>query len=247
MKQRCAVALFLSMGLFANTACVQTPAQQANRPAHVPESYTLVYEQSFDTPESLDDFLFTDPKAWRHLEHDGDGCLELFGKSDYTPKHRSPLNIALIKVGQAGSFVLDVDLKQTGKEYGHRDLCVFFDLQNPDQFYYTHIASEADNNAHQIMIVDDAPRTAITTERTQGVDWGKDTWKHIRLIRDADKGTIAVYFDDMNKPVQTASDKTFTSGYIGFGSFDDVGRIDNIHLWAKSFDKIESNAYLPKR
>jgi hypothetical protein len=32
----------------------------------------------------------------------------------------------------------------------------------------------------------------------------------------------------------TAEDKTFGAGYIGFGSFDDTGMVDNIRIWAPS-------------
>ena len=39
------------------------------------------------------------------------------------------------------------------------------------------------------------------------------------------------------KPVQVADDKTFDFGYIGFGSFDDTGKIDNIRVYAPKMEK----------
>ena len=45
---------------------------------------------------------------------------------------------------------------------------------------------------------------------------------------------IRVFFDDMSKPVMTAEDATFPSGWLGFGSFDDTGKVANIRVWAKS-------------
>lgn len=210
-------------------------AEVEPNPKHVPEGYRLVYEQDFGKTRSLDDFVFSDPAAWRlGSTEEGESFLELHAASNYKPKHRSPFNIALLKVGQVGSFVLDVDMKQVGREYGHRDLCVFFGFNDPDHYYYTHMATQGDQNAHQVFIVNDAPRTPVTTDRTKGVDWGTDIWRHVRVVRDAEEGTVAVYFEDMDKPVQVASDKNFASGYVGFGSFDDVGRIDNIRLWSKS-------------
>ncbi len=216
-------------------------------PEHVPAGYQLVYEASFDDPEAVDAFVFTDPDAWRHAKaEDGNGYLELYRQSEYKPEHRSPLNIALIKVGRVESFVLDVDLMQHGREYGHRDMCVFFGFNDPGHFYYTHMATKADQNAHQIMIVNDAPRTPVTAERTAGVDWGEDAWRHIRVVRDAASGRIAVYFDDMDNPVQVATDKAFKSGYIGFGSFDDVGRVDNIRVWAESIEEVPCKHFKAK-
>ena len=41
-------------------------------------------------------------------------------------------------------------------------------------------------------------------------------------------GSIRVFFDDMSEPIMIAEDKTFGAGYIGFGSFDDTGMVDNI-------------------
>lgn len=248
------LAMLCALGLLACHSSAQSIegvpaaplAKEGQRPSHVPKGYTLAYQQDFEKPASFSDFVFTDVKAWRHGNENDNGYLELHGKSAYKPKHRSPYNIALIKVGKADSFVLDVDMKQIGREYGHRDLCVFFGFNDPEHYYYTHIATKGDKNAHQVFVVNDKPRTPITTDRTKGVDWGKNQWKHIRVVRDADEGTIAVYFDDMTKPVQTASDKTFTSGFVGFGSFDDTGRIDNVRLWAKKFEKKTSEGFSSK-
>ncbi|MFN3167126.1 MAG: hypothetical protein ACE37H_08690 [Phycisphaeraceae bacterium] len=232
MRHPLAIVCSLIASVAVQAGCYAAPTE---RPPHVPEAYKPVYTQSFDTPESIKDFVFTDPGAWRHAkDQDSNGYLELHRASAYKPKHRSPLNIALIRLGDVGSFVLDVDMKQVGREYGHRDLCVFFGFNAPERYYYTHLATKGDQNAHQVFIVNDAPRTPITNDRTKGVDWGKDVWRHVRVVRDAKKGEIRVYFDDMDKPVQTAKDTAFRTGYVGFGSFDDVGRIDNIRLWAES-------------
>jgi hypothetical protein len=53
----------------------------------------------------------------------------------------------------------------------------------------------------------------------------------VRLERKLSDGTIKVFFDDMIHPIMVAEDKTFGEGYIGFGSFDDTGKIDNIKIW----------------
>jgi len=41
-----------------------------------------------------------------------------------------------------------------------------------------------------------------------------------------------MYFDNMEEPLMEARDKTFGSGFVGFGSFDDSGKIDNIRIWS---------------
>ena len=187
----------------------------------------LLYEQKFDSPAALKDFIMTDAKAWRFS---ASNALELTTQSDYKPIVRSPVNIALIADKMFEDFVLDVDLIQTGREYGHRDMCLFFGFQTPTNFYYAHIATAADPHAHNIFIVNGQPRTNIAKKTTKGVNWGLGIWHKVRLERTLADGAIRVFFDDMKEPIMVAEDKTFGAGYIGFGSFDDTGMIDNIRI-----------------
>jgi hypothetical protein len=198
---------------------------------HLPNGYKLLYEQAFDKPSAIEDFQMTDSKAWKVSMEENGGALELVKQSHYNPKVRSPINIALIKSKTFGDFVLEADLKQTGKEYGHRDMCLFFGFQDPSHFYYTHLATKADDHAHNIFIVNNEPRLKIARQTTAGVNWGLEVWHKVRLERKLSDGTIKVYFDDMTLPIMTAEDKTFGAGFIGFGSFDDTGKIDNIRIW----------------
>ena len=197
----------------------------------LPKGYKLLYEQDFAAPESLKTFQMTDSAAWKFSKEDQGGALELAKQSKYEPAVRSPVNIALIKDKVFGDFVLEGDFIQTGREYGHRDMCIFFGFQKPTQFYYVHIATKADPNAHNIFVVNDKPRTNIAKTTTAGVNWGLNIWHKVRLERKLSDGTIKVYFDDMTIPIMVAEDKTFGEGHIGFGSFDDTGKIDNIKIW----------------
>lgn len=198
----------------------------------IPADYHLVYEEDFQEETSSRNFLMTDSTVWRIGEGKEGQALELFDQSQYNPRVRSPRNIALIKGIKFGSFILEAELQQTGEEYGHRDLCLFFGMKDPSNFYYVHIASKADSNAHNIFLVNDAPRTNIATTTSEGIDWGsKDDWHKVRLERDIRSGTIRLFFDNMETPIMRAEDHHFEYGYIGFGSFDDIGKIDNIKIW----------------
>jgi hypothetical protein len=193
----------------------------------VAADHKVLYEQKFDTAAARKGFTMTDAAAWRFSPSN---ALELTKQSDYKPIVRSPVNIALIADHVFEDFVLDVDLMQTGREYGHRDMCLFFGFQTPTNFYYAHIATAADPNAHNIFIVNGKPRTNIAKKTTKGVNWGLGVWHKVRLERTVADGAIRVFFDDMNEPIMVAEDKTFLSGYIGFGSFDDTGMVDNIRI-----------------
>jgi hypothetical protein len=39
-----------------------------------------------------------------------------------------------------------------------------------------------------------------------------------------------VYLDGAERPLMTATDTTFDSGRVGFGSFDNVGRLRNLKV-----------------
>lgn len=196
------------------------------------QDYPLLYENDFEHGMSVQDFQFTDPSAWRLSDTLGNQSLELFGKSQYAARVRSPFNIAMMDQVKVGNFVLEVNLKQTGREYGHRDMCLFFGMKDPTNFYYVHIASIADPNAHNIFIVNDEPRRNIAKKTTEGIKWGQD-WNTIRIERNVESGSIKVYFNDMTEPIMEAEDTHFATGYVGFGSFDDTGMVDNIKLWGE--------------
>ena len=163
--------------------------------------------------------------------------MELATQSDYKPIVRSPFNIALIADRVFEDFVLEADLIQTGREYGHRDMCLFFGFQRPTNFYYAHIATAADEHAHNIFIVNGQPRTNIAKKTTKGVNWGLGVWHKVRLERKLADGSIRVFFDDMREPIMIAEDKTFGAGYVGFGSFDDTGMVDNIKISGNKVEK----------
>jgi hypothetical protein len=184
----------------------------------------LLYENTFEDND-LSNFHFTDSKAWTHK----DGTLALIGQSDYKPPFRSPFNIAILKTPSVSDFTLEVDLKQTGKEYGHRDMCIFFGINDPTNFYYVHLASQTDDHAHNIFIVNDEARKKISLETTNGIDWGEG-WNKVKIERNTADGEILIYYNDMETPIMKASDLHFPSGHIGFGSFDDTGMVDNIKL-----------------
>jgi hypothetical protein len=198
---------------------------------HIPKGYKLLYEQKFEQPDVLKTFQMTDANAWKYSREEKDGALELASQSKYKPEVRSPVNIALIKDKVFGDFILEADLIQTGREYGHRDMCLFFGFQNPKQFYYAHIATKADPNAHNVFIVNNEPRRNIAKTTTTGVNWGLNIWHKVKLERKVSDGSIKVYFDDMTIPIMVAEDKNFGPGFIGFGSFDDTGKVDNIKIW----------------
>lgn len=210
---------------------VLTASCTGSRYGGVPETMNdlpLLFADDFE--DGMAAWQPMDPDNWRIVTDEGDQALAFLGESDYEPPVRSPHNMALIEDLWVSDFVLEAKLKSTKEEYGHRDMVLFYNWQDPSHFYYTHIASAADPHAHSIFLVDDAPRVSIVQERTEGVSWG-EAYHTVRIVRDTDRGTIEVFYDDMTTPIMQTEDRTFTWGRVGFGSFDDSGLIDEVRVW----------------
>jgi hypothetical protein len=189
----------------------------------------LVFEEGFESGKA-EHWEPTDPKAWKVVKQGGNHVYSQFQASKYKTPVRSPFNRSVRKDVFVGDFVFDVHFQSTTRNYGHRDLCLFFGYQDPSHFYYVHFGKKADDHANQIFIVNEKPRTKISIKSTDGTDWD-DEWHEARIVRNVKSGKIEVYFDNMNKPVMTAKDSTFTWGQVGVGSFDDTGRFDRVRLW----------------
>lgn len=199
------------------------------------------YTQTFKTAAARKEFVFSDPRVWKVEASEKGGWLDHRPGQKYKTPQRSPHNIALIADWTFGDFVLECEMQQTGREYGHRDQCLFFGFQDPTRFYYVHVSTKADAHAHNVFIVNKKPRRAFAKKTTKGIDWGKGAWRKIRLER---KGKdIRVWFEDMKTPIMLASDETHGRGWIGFGSFDDEGRVRNIKVWSDSAKRQRTKSF----
>ena len=187
----------------------------------------IEFQDLFETPANWEP---TDVTAWKVKKTKQGNVYSQFKKrSNYKPPHRSPLNISWLKKIVVTDFQLDVQVLSTHPDYGHRDACLFFGYRDPAHFYYVHLGKKTDDHANQIFIVNGAPRTKISTKTTAGTNWD-DKWHDVRITRQIETGKIDVYYDDMKTPVMTAIDKTFPSGRLGLGSFDDTTDWRNFRL-----------------
>ena len=236
MKRTCWLAVFCLMTTAGTAQENYPPLKEKFEPKKTFLELPLVFQDDFESGKA-DRWEPTDKTAWTVKDQGGNKVYALTKKrSNFNPKVRSPYNRSLVKDVVVSDFVLDVKLQSTHPDYGHRDLCLFFGYQDDSHLYYVHFGKKADPHANQIFIVNDADRKKISTKTTEGTDWD-DNWHHARIVRNADSGKIEVFFDDMDTPVMTAEDKTFTSGRVGVGSFDDTGQFDHIALYGKESEK----------
>ena len=216
------LAMFMAL-----VAAVLAGAARADETGPSAGSLPTLFSDDFE--HGADHWEPTDAKAWKIVDSRDGHAYSLFQQSKYKPPQRSPFNFSLIKDVSVGDFVFEADVLSTKPDYNHRDLCLVFGYQDPSHFYYVHFGKKTDDHANQIFIVNDAPRTKISTKTTPGTDWD-DNWHHVKIVRRVGDGTIEIYFHDMQKPVMEAKDKTFAWGRVGVGSFDDIGDFDNVKL-----------------
>ena len=171
--------------------------------------------------------------------------LRSHGGSTYAPPHRSPFNLALLKLPVVSDFELTVRTQNTNYDAGgHRDLCIFWGYQDPGHFYYVHLGAVPDPHSCQIFIVNGADRLAITKKESSGTPWDRE-WHDVKVVRNTESGEMEVYFHDFSTPVMTANDKTFTWGRVGLGTFDDNGNFDDFTLRGVAVTPIPKEARLP--
>lgn len=216
----------------------QSSVQAADEAKEPPQEFLglpLIFSDDFEDGNS-ENWEPSDSKAWSIDVKKGNHVFSQFKHIVTKTPVRSPFNRAVAKDLLVGDFVLDVKLQSTARDYDHRSLCLFFGFQDPAHMYYVHFGKKTDDHANQIFIVNNADRKKISTETTPGTNWD-DEWHHARIARKVETGTIEVYFDDMQKPVMRAEDKTFTWGQVGIGSFDDTGNFDNVLVYGKKATK----------
>lgn len=224
----------LSLALIVALTATARAQESAAGPAE--GRLVLVLRDTFERAEPTG-WDFTDRAAWRirAVEPAQNRVLEQFQASKYEPPVRSPLNIALARDVDVADFILDVKVRSTTRDYGHRDLCLFFGHQDPSHFYYVHLGKQADEHANSIFIVNGKPRVSIAEKRTAGTPW-TDDWNRVRLVRQVKDGLIQVFFDDMAQPAMIAHDRTFRHGRVGIGSFDDTGMFDDVEVRGDKYD-----------
>ena len=138
----------------------------------------MVFEDDFSDGSTR--WETTDSDSWTLKDQNGHSVWGLNKRrSDYQPKVRSPHNIALVRDLDLTDTMIEFDVKSTRDTGNHRDCCVFFHHKDSEHFYYVHLGAKPDPHSGQIMIVDDAPRRALTKNKNP-VPWD-DQWHHVRV------------------------------------------------------------------
>jgi hypothetical protein len=156
---------------------------------------------------------------------------------------RRPFEYAVFDEGdELGSFDLSAQVRIDEKaSVNNRDVIVVFGWQSDTEYYYAHLSKDNTIYPHNgIFKVDGADRERIDDQWDGAIGAPPaitdEEWHDVRLVRCADTGEVAVYLDGVDAPLLTATDTTFPAGRVGFGSFDNFGRLRDLEIRAEATD-----------
>jgi hypothetical protein len=161
------------------------------------------------------------------------------------PGPRRPFEYAVLTKGPVlGNVQIDAEVRlDTPVEITNRDVIVVFGYRSDLEFYYAHLSTDNTIYPHNgIFLVNNADRLRIEDQWDEVHSHGAPPaivdadWHRVRVVRCADSGETAVYVDGSKDPLMTTVNTTFDSGRVGFGSFDNIGRIRNLTVTGTAVD-----------
>ncbi|MBM7832801.1 glucose/arabinose dehydrogenase [Agromyces cerinus] len=207
--------------LFAATP-PETPAPPTCAPAGTPITDVT----------SADDWAPRTPAKW---QFPGDEVILAEAGTNPNDGIRRPFEYAVLSEGpELGSFDLAAQVRlDAPASVNNRDVIVVFGWQSDTEYYYAHLSQDNTIYAHNgIFKVDNADRERIDQQWDGSIGAPPavtdEEWHDVRVVRCADSGDIAVYVDGLDTPLLTANDLTFGKGRVGFGSFDNFGRLRDL-------------------
>ncbi|WP_309227372.1 PQQ-dependent sugar dehydrogenase [Micromonospora thermarum] len=183
-------------------------------------------------PSGPDSWAPVTPSKW---QFDGDEVI-LAEAGVSRPGPRRPFEYAVVTEGPEWSSVeIEADVRlDTPVEVSNRDVIIVFGWRSDTEFYYAHLSTDNTILPHNgIFKVNNADRQRIDHQwngRSRGANPAivDADWHKVRVVHLPATGEIAVYVDGRKDPLMTAKDTTFGSGRVGFGSFDNIGRLRHL-------------------
>ncbi len=155
------------------------------------------------------------------------------------PGPRRPFEYAVLAKGpEFTSAQIDAEVRlDTPVDVSNRDVIIVFGYRSDTEFYYAHLSTDNTIYPHNgIFVVNNADRLRLDDQWDPTLSRGAEPaitdtrWHDVRVTHCAATGEIAVHVDGSRTPLMTAVDRTFGSGRVGFGSFDNIGRLRDLKI-----------------
>ena len=211
-----------------------TPVEPAEPPSCTPSGSTVTDVMAAEhwAPRT--------PAKW---QFPGDQIIQTSAGTDPGDGIRRPFEYAVLTQGpELGSFDLGAQVRiDEPASVNNRDVIVVFGWKSDTEYYYAHLSKDNTIYPHNgIFKVDGKDRERIDDQWDGKVGAPPaitdEEWHDVRVVRCADSGDIAVYLDGLDTPLLTANDTTFETGRVGFGSFDNYGRLRDLTVTTSPAD-----------
>ncbi|WP_343947909.1 calcium-binding protein [Nonomuraea longicatena] len=153
------------------------------------------------------------------------------------PGPRRPFEYAVLRTGpEFASVEIEAQVRlDTPTSVNNRDVIIVFGYRSDTRFYYVHLSQDNTIYPHNgIFVVDNADRLRLDHQWNGQVGAPPAVtdaaWHRVRLTHCVPTGEIAVYMDGSATPLMTATDRRLGSGRVGFGSFDNIGRMRDMKV-----------------
>ncbi len=165
---------------------------------------------------------------WKIEQHDGVEVLRLAEHRGPLPGPRRPIQFALRDFAEYGNLTFEADVKPLGGS-----LLIVFAYRDDAHFDYAHLSVDPGTKQpvhNGIFHVYGGERVRISSEQGPAAFSSSGRWYHVRLVHDADNGTVGVTVDGAAVPALEAVDRSLGSGKAGIGSFDETGEFRNVKI-----------------
>lgn len=182
-----------------------------------------VFGQTWSVPVAAD---------WKIDQQDGAQVLELVQHRGPLPGPRRPIQFALTDVPEYANLTLDADVKPLGSS-----LLIVFAYRDAAHYDYAHLSVDTavKQPVHNgIFHVYGGERVRISSDQGPAAFSASGRWYHVKLIHNAQSGTVDVTVNGQPVPALHAIDVSLSYGKTGPGSFDETGEFKNIKISTNS-------------
>lgn len=251
---RRALTLAVVTALSSTLPLIAAPALASADPAGAPATLSTMSGESrpglavVHPAASPDEWSPHSPEKWAFRG----GQVIQTERGDEPDGPRRPYEYAIVDTGpELGSMhyraSVRIDEPVTRDD---RDVVLIFNYRSPTRYNYVHLSQDNTIYPHNgIFRVDDADRERLDDQwdGEKGAPPAIDDrgWHDIRLDHHAPSGRIEVRVDGAREPLMTATDTTFQGGRIGFGSFDNYGRVRDVTAVGTRADSSTGDSHDP--
>lgn len=200
-------------------------------PVEPPPAPSCTFDESMTDLMAAENWAPRTPEKW---ELPGDQIILAEAGDNPNDGIRRPFEYAILDGHEFESVQIDANVRlDAPSSVNNRDIIIVFGWQSDTEYYYAHISQDNAIYAHNgIFKVNNADRERIDDQWDGSIGAPPaitdEEWHDVRVVHCAGTGEMAVWIDGHDVPLMTATDDTFGSGKIGFGSFDNTGRMRDL-------------------